>query len=139
MKQRLVALLLNDFSCRDYVFRPPFDDIFFSLFLYYFLRGAKVAVYKTQLFTNLRGKAKKVLEIGIGTGPTSNIMPTVLMSRFSVWILTQRWKNMRRNQQWLLVYHFQTLNLYKQYACFCYDTINSTKFLYIRLNLLQNG
>ena len=69
MKQRLVALLLNDFSCRDYVFRPPFDDIFFSLFLYYFLRGAKVAVYKTQLFTNLRGKAKKVLEIGIGTGP----------------------------------------------------------------------
>uniref|UniRef100_A0A6N2LUM3 Methyltransferase type 11 domain-containing protein n=1 Tax=Salix viminalis TaxID=40686 RepID=A0A6N2LUM3_SALVM len=30
---------------------------------------AEVAVYKTQLFTNLRGKAKKVLEIGIGSGP----------------------------------------------------------------------
>ncbi|KAJ6910033.1 hypothetical protein NC652_020900 [Populus alba x Populus x berolinensis] len=31
---------------------------------------AEVAVYKTQLFTNLiRGKARKVLEIGIGTGP----------------------------------------------------------------------
>ncbi|GLU09433.1 hypothetical protein SLE2022_334600 [Rubroshorea leprosula] len=30
---------------------------------------AEVAVYKSQLFANLRGKAKKVLEIGIGTGP----------------------------------------------------------------------
>ncbi|KAH9773963.1 methyltransferase 11 domain-containing protein [Citrus sinensis] len=28
-----------------------------------------VAGYKSQLFDNLRGKAKKVLEIGIGTGP----------------------------------------------------------------------
>lgn len=43
---------------------------FFSLFLYHYFLGAKVAVYKTRLFTNLiRGKAKKVLEIGIGTGP----------------------------------------------------------------------
>ncbi|CAK7326108.1 unnamed protein product [Dovyalis caffra] len=30
---------------------------------------AEVAAYKSQLFSNLRGKAKKVLEIGIGTGP----------------------------------------------------------------------
>lgn len=29
----------------------------------------KIAAYKSQLFTNLRGKAKKILEIGIGTGP----------------------------------------------------------------------
>lgn len=29
----------------------------------------KIAGYKSQLFSNLRGKAKKVLEIGIGTGP----------------------------------------------------------------------
>jgi SAM-dependent methyltransferase len=42
---------------------------FFSLFLYCYFLAGKVAVYKTQLFTNLRGKAKKVLEIGIGTGP----------------------------------------------------------------------
>ncbi|XP_002522459.2 putative methyltransferase-like protein 7A [Ricinus communis] len=30
---------------------------------------AEIAAYKSQLFANLRGKAKKVLEIGIGTGP----------------------------------------------------------------------
>lgn len=30
---------------------------------------AEIAAYKSQLFTNLRGKAKKILEIGIGTGP----------------------------------------------------------------------
>lgn len=29
----------------------------------------KVAVYKSQLFDKLRGQAKEVLEIGIGTGP----------------------------------------------------------------------
>ncbi|XP_065861367.1 uncharacterized protein [Euphorbia lathyris] len=30
---------------------------------------AEISAYKSQLFSNLRGKAKKVLEIGIGTGP----------------------------------------------------------------------
>ncbi|KAJ9187466.1 hypothetical protein P3X46_002921 [Hevea brasiliensis] len=30
---------------------------------------AEIAAYKSQLFTNLRGKAKRILEIGIGTGP----------------------------------------------------------------------
>ncbi len=29
----------------------------------------KIAGYKSQLFSNLKGKAQKVLEIGIGTGP----------------------------------------------------------------------
>lgn len=29
----------------------------------------KIAGYKSELFANLRGKAQKVLEIGIGTGP----------------------------------------------------------------------
>lgn len=29
----------------------------------------KIAGYKSQLFSNLKGKAHKVLEIGIGTGP----------------------------------------------------------------------
>uniref|UniRef100_A0A2P2K2H5 Methyltransferase-like protein 7A isoform X1 n=1 Tax=Rhizophora mucronata TaxID=61149 RepID=A0A2P2K2H5_RHIMU len=33
------------------------------------LYETEIAVYKSQLFTNLRGKAKKILEIGIGTGP----------------------------------------------------------------------
>ncbi|KAK9276836.1 hypothetical protein L1049_006373 [Liquidambar formosana] len=35
----------------------------------YCLFRGKIAGYKLQLFTNLKGKAKKVLEIGIGTGP----------------------------------------------------------------------
>ncbi|KAK6139339.1 hypothetical protein DH2020_026920 [Rehmannia glutinosa] len=30
---------------------------------------AEIAVYKSQLFANLKGKAGKILEIGIGTGP----------------------------------------------------------------------
>ncbi|XP_050204120.1 uncharacterized protein LOC126654099 [Mercurialis annua] len=30
---------------------------------------AEISAYKSQLFANLRGNAKKVLEIGIGTGP----------------------------------------------------------------------
>lgn len=30
---------------------------------------AQVARYKSQIFSNLRGKAQKILEIGIGTGP----------------------------------------------------------------------
>ncbi|CAL5368579.1 unnamed protein product [Camellia sinensis] len=30
---------------------------------------AEVAGFKSQIFTNLRGKAKTVLELGIGTGP----------------------------------------------------------------------
>lgn len=30
---------------------------------------SKIAGYKSQLFANLKGKAEKVLEIGIGTGP----------------------------------------------------------------------
>lgn len=29
----------------------------------------KIAGYKSELFSNLRGKARNVLEIGIGTGP----------------------------------------------------------------------
>lgn len=29
----------------------------------------KIAGYKSHLFSNLKGKAQKVLEIGIGTGP----------------------------------------------------------------------
>ena len=33
-----------------------------------FLFG-QIAVYKSQMFANLRGKSQKVLEIGIGAGP----------------------------------------------------------------------
>lgn len=29
----------------------------------------KIAGYKSQLFANLRGKTKEIVEIGIGTGP----------------------------------------------------------------------
>jgi hypothetical protein len=40
MKQRLVELLLNNsFSCKDYVFRPPFDDILFPFPLLLFFGG----------------------------------------------------------------------------------------------------
>lgn len=39
------------------------------LVCYILFFGNQVAVYKAQLFANLRGEAKKVLEIGIGTGP----------------------------------------------------------------------
>lgn len=38
------------------------------MFLLSFLFG-QIADYKSQMFSNLRGKAQKVLEIGIGTGP----------------------------------------------------------------------
>ena len=34
-----------------------------------FLLNIKIASYKSQLFGKLRGKAKRILEIGIGTGP----------------------------------------------------------------------
>ncbi|KAH8501161.1 hypothetical protein H0E87_016106 [Populus deltoides] len=51
--------------------RPDWYDEFYASVLNSTVEPyeAEVAVYKTQLFTNLRGKAKKVLEIGIGTGP----------------------------------------------------------------------
>lgn len=38
------------------------------MFLLSFLLG-QIADYKSQMFANLRGKAQKVLEIGIGAGP----------------------------------------------------------------------
>lgn len=37
--------------------------------LWHLLWFGKIAGYKSQLFSNLKGKVQKVLEIGIGTGP----------------------------------------------------------------------
>lgn len=33
------------------------------------MKQSKIAGYKSELFANLRGKAEKILEIGVGTGP----------------------------------------------------------------------
>lgn len=34
--------------------------------------ACKVATYKSQIFSNLKGKGQRILEIGIGTGPNLN-------------------------------------------------------------------
>ncbi|XAR65209.1 hypothetical protein NMG60_11009239 [Bertholletia excelsa] len=54
--------------------RPPRPDWYEELYASFMERGTKtyeaeVAKYKSQLFTNLRGTAETVLEVGIGTGP----------------------------------------------------------------------
>ncbi|XP_028068220.1 methyltransferase-like protein 7A isoform X2 [Camellia sinensis] len=53
---------------------PPRPDWYEELFAFVMAKGskayeAKVAHFKTQIFTNLRGTDKTVLELGIGTGP----------------------------------------------------------------------
>lgn len=72
MKQRSVLLTL-DASLYD-----PFLEIsaMFSIipshnpsFVFMFVLFDKIADYKRKLFENLTGKAEKVLEIGVGTGP----------------------------------------------------------------------
>ncbi|KAH9773962.1 methyltransferase 11 domain-containing protein [Citrus sinensis] len=51
--------------------RPDWYEEFYASVMNSSMKSyeAEVAGYKSQLFDNLRGKAKKVLEIGIGTGP----------------------------------------------------------------------
>ncbi|GMP58323.1 hypothetical protein CsSME_00022034 [Camellia sinensis var. sinensis] len=53
---------------------PPRPDWYEELFAFVMAKGSKAyeaqaARFKTQIFTNLRGKDKTVLELGIGTGP----------------------------------------------------------------------
>ncbi|KAI8022777.1 Methyltransferase-like protein 7A [Camellia lanceoleosa] len=53
---------------------PPRPDWYEELYAFILDKGSKayeaeVAGFKSQIFTNLRGKAKIVLELGIGTGP----------------------------------------------------------------------
>ncbi|GMP58327.1 hypothetical protein CsSME_00022035 [Camellia sinensis var. sinensis] len=53
---------------------PPRPDWYEELFAFVMAKGSKayeaqVAGFKSQIFTNLRGKDKTVLELGIGTGP----------------------------------------------------------------------
>ncbi|KAL7227106.1 hypothetical protein ACSBR1_022050 [Camellia fascicularis] len=53
---------------------PPRPDWYEELYAFTLDKGSKayeaeVAGFKSQIFTNLRGKAKTVLELGIGTGP----------------------------------------------------------------------
>ncbi|CAL5338490.1 unnamed protein product [Camellia sinensis] len=53
---------------------PPRPDWYEELYAFILDKGSKayeaeVAGFKSQIFTNLRGKAKTVLELGIGTGP----------------------------------------------------------------------
>ncbi|KAL6969614.1 hypothetical protein U1Q18_029324, partial [Sarracenia purpurea var. burkii] len=51
--------------------RPDWYEEFYAFLLDTGMQSyeAEVAGYKSQLFTNLKGKAETVLEIGIGTGP----------------------------------------------------------------------
>lgn len=51
--------------------RPDWYEEFYASVMNSSMKSyeAEVAGYKSQLFDNLRGKAKKLLEIGIGTGP----------------------------------------------------------------------
>ncbi|CDP00354.1 unnamed protein product [Coffea canephora] len=54
--------------------RPPKPDWYEELYAWVmgkFNKGyeAEIAGYKSQLFANLRGKANKILEVGVGTGP----------------------------------------------------------------------
>ncbi|KDP41220.1 hypothetical protein JCGZ_15627 [Jatropha curcas] len=50
--------------------RPDwYEEFYASLLKLERAYEAEIAAYKSDLFTNLRGKTKKVLEIGIGTGP----------------------------------------------------------------------
>ncbi|KAF7809105.1 methyltransferase-like protein 7A [Senna tora] len=55
-------------------FHPPRPDWYEEFYALVLSRAAEsyeaeVARYKSQIFSNLRGKAQKILEIGIGTGP----------------------------------------------------------------------
>ncbi|KAL0538878.1 hypothetical protein IC582_023045 [Cucumis melo] len=66
-------------SSSDYVailnrVRPPKPDWYEDFYASVLANGMKsyeeeIAVYKSQMFANLRGKSQKVLEIGIGAGP----------------------------------------------------------------------
>ncbi|PON54136.1 Methyltransferase type [Parasponia andersonii] len=51
--------------------RPDWYEEFYASVLDTSMKSyeAEIAGYKSELFANLRGKARKVLEIGIGTGP----------------------------------------------------------------------
>ncbi|XP_022724927.1 methyltransferase-like protein 7A isoform X2 [Durio zibethinus] len=51
--------------------RPDWYEEFYASFMDTSMKSyeAEIAGYKSQLFEKLRGKAKRILEIGIGTGP----------------------------------------------------------------------
>ncbi|XP_057509587.1 uncharacterized protein LOC130792147 isoform X1 [Actinidia eriantha] len=51
--------------------RPDWYEEFYAYALDTCMKSyeAEIAVYKSQLFASLKGKAKTVLEVGIGTGP----------------------------------------------------------------------
>ncbi|XP_071928810.1 uncharacterized protein [Coffea arabica] len=54
--------------------RPPKPDWYEELYAWVMGKfnkryEAEIADYKSQLFANLRGKANKILEVGVGTGP----------------------------------------------------------------------
>lgn len=66
--------LLSDSTAMLNRVHPPRPDWYEELYAAVLDKGmeayeAEIAGYKSQLFSNLSGKAKKVLEIGIGTGP----------------------------------------------------------------------
>ncbi|XP_044488226.1 methyltransferase-like protein 7A isoform X2 [Mangifera indica] len=62
--------LLSDYT-RVHPPRPNWYEEFYASVMNSSMDSyeAEIAVYKSQIFGNLRGNAEKVLEIGIGTGP----------------------------------------------------------------------